>query len=90
MQKDNQDINYLVNNAITESNQFLEIYKYKLSFFESKLNKLEKSRCKKNSNLYSYEMEKKEILNSIEVCKNEIKEESDMLNLLLKTKKSNN
>lgn len=79
MQK-NDNINLLIENAINESNDYLEMYKLKLMSYKKNLNNLD-------NNIPNYEEKRNNLLVEIKKYEEKIIEEK---NLIAELKKSSN
>ncbi|MBR3660551.1 MAG: hypothetical protein IKN63_01430 [Bacilli bacterium] len=83
-------IDKLINNALEESNDFLEIYKSELNHYKKHLNYLENNKplfFMKRS-LVKYEQEKTDTIKNITRCQDKINEELIIIENLIKNQKN--
>ena len=91
MNKINKYIDFLLIDAIEDSNNMMDLYYLELKYYKNILKKLENNKpifLFKNK-IKKYEIEKKEIIDKIQKCESKIKKEYDLINNLIIEKNSN-
>ena len=87
MKRDEKDINFLIDKAIEESNDFLDVYNLELNYYKKRLKLLEDNKpltfMKKR--LSDYEKEKEALVKSIAACRDKIKSEYELIEKLSKS-----
>jgi len=84
MKKIEKDINILMNQALKESNEYLEMYELELKKNTENLKEIENNKLLYLDDVFKYEVKKREILSNIKKYEESIEEEKKIIESLKK------
>ena len=84
MKKIEKDMNILMNQALKESNEYLEMYELELKKNTENLKEIENNKLLYLEDIFKYEVKKREILSNIKKYEESIEEEKRIIESLKK------